>query len=132
MAKESKKERSSKPKNKQLTEQLEERWVGSRTEVFSRILAKESEIRAKTIEERKKAERMIEDAKGKAGEIKRTAIMEEVGKDFYESEITKAKNEAKEIEASVGAEVEKIRASGTANVDKAVDYIVGRVLPGDS
>ena len=41
MAKESKKERSSKPNKKQLTEQLEERWVGSRTEVFSRILAKE-------------------------------------------------------------------------------------------
>ncbi len=110
MTKESKKERSSKPKKKQLTEQLEERWVGSRTEVFSRIIAKESEIRAKTIEERKKAERMIEDAKGKAGEIKRTAIMEEAGKDFYESEIAKAKREADQTEASVGAEVEKIRA----------------------
>ncbi len=132
MVKESKKERSSKPKKKQLTEQFEERWVGSRTEVFSRILAKESEIRAKTIDEKKKADRMIEDAKGKAGEIKRTAIMGEVGKDFYESEIAKAKDEAKEIKSSVDAEVEKIKTSGTANIDKAVDFIVGSVLPGNS
>ena len=129
MADEAPKEKSSKQKKKQLTEQLEERWVGSRTEVFSRILAKESEIRTKTQEERKKADRRVEDAKGKAGEIKRKATLEEVGRDLYEAEMAKARKEAEKIEASVGTEAEKIKEDGIKNLEKAVDLIVKSVIP---
>ncbi len=117
---------------KQLTEQLEERWVGSRTEVFSTIISKESEMRSKVAEERRKAERMVEDARGKAGETKRVAILEEVGKDLYEAEMAKAKQEAAGIADSVQAEVERIRQEGTANLDKAVRFIIDRVLAVES
>jgi vacuolar-type H+-ATPase subunit H len=117
---------------KQLSKQLEEKWVGSRTEVFSRILSKESEIRTKTIEERRKADRMIEDAKGKAGEIKRLAILEEVGKDHYEKEMAEAEQEVAEIRTSVEPEVDRIKEVGAANLDSAVSFIISRILPGDA
>ena len=124
------KARKKKKEEKHLSDQLEERFVGARTEVFSRISAKEVEIRSKTSEERTKADRLIEDAKGQAAAIKRKATLEEIGKDVYARIIAAAREEVAEIEESTAKEVTAVEKIGESNLDKAVDFIIGAVIAG--
>lgn len=128
--KEEKKARRKK-EGRHLSDQLEEKYVGARTEVFSRITAKEAEIRSKTSAERVKADRMVEDAKGQAAAIKRKATLEEIGKDVYAKIIARAHEEVGEIELSTVKETEAVRKSGEANLEKAVDFIVQAVVISD-
>jgi hypothetical protein len=124
-----KKERKKRKKEeKHFSRQLEEKWVGTRTEVFARIQAKEAEIRKKTQEERLKADRIIEDAKGEAAAIKRKATLEEIGKEEYERIIEAARKEAEEIEKSTAREVAAVEKEGGGNLEKAVEFIVHAVL----
>ncbi len=117
-----------KPKKKpQLSKQLEDKWVGSRSEAFTRIVAKETEIRSKTGEEKRKSERMIEDAKGKAATIKREALMEEVGREEYQQEIEGARQEVERIRLDSEREAERVREEGMKNLDKALDFILGSI-----
>jgi len=129
------KEKAKKPKirkkrkeDKHLSDQLEEKFVGARTEVFSRISAKEVEIRSKTSAERAKADRLIEDAKGQAAAAKRKATMEEIGKDAYAKIIAAAQEEVSEIEASTVKEIAAVEKTGERNLEKAVDFIVQAVI----
>jgi hypothetical protein len=121
------KEKRSKKEKGQISKQLEEKWIGSRSEVFSRIIAKETEIRAKTSDERRKADRMIEDAKGKAAAIKRKAVMEEIGKSYYERELESARQQVEEIERSAEAEARKIKEESSAKIEEAVKFIIEAV-----
>ncbi len=122
------KARGRRKERKHLTEQLEEKYVGSTTEIFSRISAKESEIRAKVNAERTRAERLIEDAKGEAAAIKRKATLEEIGSDTYQKIIAAAREEVAELEKSTAREVEEVQKSGEKNLRIAVDFIVESVI----
>lgn len=114
--------------DKHISDQLEEKYVGARTEVFSRISAKEVEIRTKTSSERTKADRLIEDAKGQAAAIKRKATLEEIGKDVYAKIIATAHEEVGDIENATAKEKAGIEKTGEKNLEKAVDFIVGAVI----
>lgn len=107
-----------------VSDQLEEKYIGGRTEVFSRITAKEAEIRSKTSAERSKADRLVEDAKGQAGAIKRKATLEEIGKDVHAKMIADAQAEVGEIEVSTAKEIESVKQDGDRNLETAVDFIV--------
>jgi hypothetical protein len=111
-----------------LSDQLEQKFVGARTEVFSRITAKEAEIRSKTSAERGKAERLIEDAKGQAAATKRKATLEEIGKDAYAKIIASAREEVQRIEESTAKEIVSVEQMGERNLEKAVDFICRAVL----
>lgn len=111
-----------------LSDQLEQKFVGARTEVFSRISAKEAEIRSKTSAERVKADRLIEDAKGQAAAAKRKATLEEIGKDVYAKMMADAHEEVSEIEASTAKEVAEVEKTGERNLSKAVDFIYESVI----
>jgi hypothetical protein len=113
---------------KHLSDQLEEKFVGTRTEVFSRISAKEVEIRTKTSAERTKADRLIEDSKGQAAALKRKAILEEIGKDVHARIVAAAHEEVGEIEKSTAGEIVEVEKTGTNNLEKAVDFIVEAAL----
>lgn len=113
-----------KKEEKYLSDQLEEKYVGTRTEVFSRISAKEVEIRSKTNEERAKADRLIEDTKGQAAAAKRKATLEEIGKDVYAKIIADAQMEVGDIENATAKEIVNIEKTGKKNLDKAVEFIV--------
>ncbi len=120
--------RGGKRKHRHIAEQLEEKFVGSRSEVFSRISAKESEIRAKVSAERARAERLIEDAKGEAAAIKRKATLEELGKDTYQKIIAAAQEEARAIEESAAREISAVERRGEENLSRAVAFIVEAVI----
>jgi hypothetical protein len=115
---------------KHISDQLEEKFVGARTEVFSRISAKEVEIRTKTSSERTKADRLIEDAKGQAAAIKRKATLEEIGKDVHAKIIAAAHEEVGEIENATAKEITEVERIGEKNLDRAVDFIVNAVISG--
>jgi len=117
-----------KRKHRQIAEQLEEKFVGSRTEVFSRISAKEAEIRAKVNAERARAERLIEDAKGEAAAIKRKATLEELGQDTYQKIIAAAQEEVRAIEESTAREISAVERRGEENLSRAVEFIVEAVI----
>jgi hypothetical protein len=120
-------EKKPEKKKQQLSAQLEDKWVGSRSEAFTRIVAKETEIRSKTGEEKRKSERMIEDAKGKAATIRREALMKEIGMDEYRQEIDNAKKEIEEIKIAAEKEAERVKEEGLKNLDKALDFIIGSI-----
>ena len=122
------KTRKSKKEDKYLADQLEEKYVGTRTEVFSRISAKEAEIRTKTNEERAKADRLIEDAKGQAAAAKRKATLEELGKDVHAKIIADAQMEVGNIENDTAKEITSIEKTGEKNLDRAVEFIVDAVI----
>ena len=122
------KTRKSKKEDKYLADQLEEKYVGTRTEVFSRISAKEAEIRTKTNEERAKADRLIEDAKGQAAAAKRKATLEELGKDVHAKIIADAQMEVGNIENNTAKEITSIEKTGEKNLDRAVEFIVDAVI----
>lgn len=122
------KTRGGRKKRKQIAEQLEEKFVGSKTEVFPRITAKEAEIRAKVNAERTKAERLIEDAKGEAAAIKRKAALEEIGKDTYQKIIAAAQEEVAAIEKSTAREISAVEELGEKNLSRAVEFIVEAVI----
>lgn len=111
-----------------IDDQLEQKFVGGRSEVFTRINSKESEIKKRLNEERRKDDRLIEDSRGKAGEIKRKAILEDIGNDLYEKEIEKARMEAGKIEQSSTAEIERIKKAAEKNMTKAKDMIINAVI----
>jgi len=113
---------------KHLSDQLEEKFVGARTEVFSRISAKEVEIRTKTSSERTKSDRLIEDAKGQAAALKRKATLEEIGKDVHAKIIAAAHEEVGEIENATVKEITEVERTGEKNLDKAVGFIVKAVM----
>jgi hypothetical protein len=123
-----KKEKSRGKEEKHLSDQLEEKFVGARTEVFSRISAKEIEIRTKTSNERTKADRLIEDAKGQASAIKRKATLEDIGKDVHTKIIAAAHEEVGEIENATAKEIAEVERTGDKNLDQAVDFIVNAVI----
>jgi hypothetical protein len=123
----SKKDRKKK-EGTHLSDQLEQKFVGARTEVFSRITAKEAEIRSKTSAERAKADRLIEDAKGQAAAAKRKATLEEIGKDAHAKIIADAREEVTRIEESTAREVSTVEATGENNLRKAVDFICESVV----
>jgi hypothetical protein len=123
-----KKEKSRGKEEKHLSDQLEEKFVGARTEVFSRISAKEIEIRTKTSNERTKADRLIEDAKGQASAIKRKATLEDIGKDVHAKIIAAAHEEVGEIENATAKEIAEVERTGDKNLDQAVDFIVNAVI----
>ena len=129
-AKEGKGARRKRKEERHLTDQLEDKYIGTRTEAFSRITAKEAEIRSKTSAERAKADRMIEDAKGQAAAIKRKATLEEIGKEVFAKIIAQAHEEVGEIELSTVKETEAVKKSGEVNLEKAVDFIVQAVIKG--
>jgi flagellar biosynthesis/type III secretory pathway protein FliH len=116
------------PKEKHISEILEEKWVGTRSEIFALIQAKEAEIRKKTNQERSRAERIIEDAKGEAAAIKRKATLEDIGRDVYDRIIASAREEAEKLERSTAEEVERVKKEGERNLPKAVDFIVESVI----
>lgn len=122
------KARGGKRKHRQIAEQLEEKFVGSRTEVFSRISAKEAEIRAKVNAERARAERLIEDAKGEAAAIKRKATLEELGQDTYQKIIAAAQEEVKAVGESTAREISAVERRGEENLSRAVEFIVEAVI----
>lgn len=123
-----KKEKSRGKEDKHISDQLEEKFVGARTEVFSRISAKEIEIRTKTSNERTKADRLIEDAKGQAAAIKRKATLEEIGKDVHAKIIAAAHEEVGEIENATAKEITEVERIGEKNLQVAVDFIVKAVI----
>lgn len=114
--------------DKHISDQLEEKFVGARTEVFSRISAKEVEIRTKTSNERAKADRLIEDAKGQAAAAKRKATLEEIGKDAHAKIIAAAHEEVSEIENNTAKEIDEVERLGEKNLGQAVDFIVEAVV----
>jgi hypothetical protein len=122
-----KKEKKPDKNKQQFSQQLEEKWVGSRSGAFTRIVAKETEIRSKTGEEKRKSERMIEDAKGKAATIRREALMEEVGREEYRQEIDQARKEVEDIGIAAEKESGRVREEGLKNLDKALEFIIGSV-----
>jgi len=122
-----KKEKRRGKEEKHISDQLEEKFVGARTEVFSRISAKEIEIRTKTSNERTKADRLIEDAKGQAAAIKRKATLEEIGKDVHAKIIAAAHEEVGEIENATAKEITEVERIGEKNLQLAVDFIVKAV-----
>jgi len=128
--KKEKTEKTPKRKNedRHISDQLEEKFVGARTEVFSRISAKEVEIRTKTSAERTKADRLIEDAKGQAAALKRKATLEEIGKDVHAKIIAAAHEEVGEIENATVKEIAEVERTGERNLDQAVDLIVEAVI----
>ncbi|MDD3717457.1 MAG: hypothetical protein PHP28_02190 [Actinomycetota bacterium] len=113
---------------KHISDQLEEKFVGAKTEVFSRISAKEVEIRTKTSNERIRGDRLIEDAKGQAAAIKRKATLEEIGKDAYAKMIAAAHEEIGEIENATAKEIAEVERVGEKNLDQAVDFIVSAIF----
>jgi len=113
---------------KHLSDQLEEKYIGTTTEVFSRISAKESEIRSKVSAERARAERLVEDAKGEAAALKRKATLEDIGRGAYDEIIAEARAEIENIERTTAVEISQVEKTGTANLDKAVNLIVNAVL----
>jgi len=122
-----KKDKNKGKEEKHISDQLEEKFVGARTEVFSRISAKEVEIRTKTSNERTKADRLIEDAKGQAAAIKRKATLEEIGKDVHAKIVAAAHEEVGEVENTTAKEIAEVERTGEKNLDKAVDFIVKAV-----
>ena len=116
---------------KHISDQLEEKFVGARTEVFSRISAKEVEIRNKTSNERTKSDRLIEDAKGQAAAIKRKATLEEIGKDVHAKIIAAAHEEVGETENATAKEIAEVERIGEKNLEDAVDFIVMSVIGSD-
>ena len=128
--KKEKTEKTPKRKNedRHISDQLEEKFVGARTEVFSRISAKEVEIRTKTSAERTKADRLIEDAKGQAAALKRKATLEEIGKDVHTKIIAAAHEEVGEIENATVKEIAEVERTGERNLDQAVDLIIEAVI----
>ncbi len=123
-----KKEKIRGKEDRHISDQLEEKFVGARTEVFSRISAKEIEIRSKTNSERERADRLIEDAKGQAAAAKRKATLEEIGKDVYAKMIAAAREEVGEIENATAKEIAEVERIGEKNLEKAVDFIVNAVI----
>lgn len=121
-----------KKEERHISDQLEEKFVGARTEVFSRISAKEVEIRTKTSNERTKSDRLIEDAKGQAAAIKRKATLEEIGKDVHAKIIAAAHEEVGEIDNATAKETAEVEKSGEKNLGKAVDFIVHAILTAES
>jgi len=117
-----------KKEDRHISDQLEEKFVGARTEVFSRISAKEVEIRTKTSAERTKADRLIEDAKGQAAALKRKATLEEIGKDVHAKIIAAAHEEVGEIENATVKEIAEVERTGERNLDQAVDLIIEAVI----
>ncbi len=113
---------------KHLTDQLEEKYIGTATEVFSRISAKESEIRSKVSAERARAERLIEDAKGEAAALRRKATLEDIGRDAYDRIIAEARAEIENIERSTAEEISQVEKTGAARLEQAVELIVNAVL----
>jgi hypothetical protein len=111
-----------------LSDQLEDKWLGSRADVLERISIKEAEIRSRTSEEKERADRLIEDTKGQAASIKREATFEEVGKDIYEKIIAASREDAGKIETSTAQEIAAVKETGRRNLDKAVDFIVEAVI----
>ena len=126
-----KKEKDRGKEERHISDQLEEKFVGARTEVFSRISAKEIEIRTKTSNERTKADRLIEDAKGQAAAIKRKATLEEIGKDVHAKMIAAAHEEVGEIENDTAKQITEVERDGDKNLSTAVDFIVAAVIGSD-
>ena len=114
--------------DKQIADQLEEKFVGAKTEVLSRISAKEVEIRTKTSDERARADRLIEDAKGEAAAIKRKATLEEIGKEAHARIIAAAEKEVGEIEGDTAKDIAAVEKIGEEHLDQAADYIVQAVV----
>jgi hypothetical protein len=127
-AEKTKGKRKRRKKEKHLSDQLESKWLGSRADVLERISIKEAEIRSRTKEEKEKADRLIEDAKGEAASIKREATFVEAGEDVYEEIVAASKENAGEIEDSTAQEIAAVRETGRRNLDKAVDFIVKAVI----
>ena len=117
-----------KKKGKHLSDQLEEKYIGTATEVFSRIKTKENEIRSKVSAERARAERLIEDAKGEAAALKRKATLEDIGREAYDRIIEEARAEIANIEKATAEEISRVEKTGAANLEKAVGLIVDAVL----
>jgi len=126
-AEKGKDKRKRRKKEKHITDHLEKKWIGAKTETFSRITAKEAEIRSKISEEKAKAERQIEDAKGEAAAIKRNATFEEIGNDVRRGIIAAADEDGEGIEASTAQEIAEVEKTGERNLDKAVDFIIETV-----
>ena len=127
-AEKTRRKRKRKKLDRSITDHLEQKWIGAKTDAFSRITAKEAEICSKTNKEKEKADRLIEDAKGQAASIKREATFEEVGKDTYDKIITSANEDAEVIENSTAQEIAVIGKIGERNLNKAVDFIIETVV----
>ncbi len=127
-SKRSARRRAKRREGKHISDQLEEKFVGAKTEVFSRISAKEVEIRTKTSSERVRADRLIEDAKGQAAAVKRKATLEEIGKSTHARIIAAAAEEVGEIEKGTVKGIADVEKVGEKNLDRAADYIVEAVV----
>ena len=127
-AEKTKGKRKRRKKKERISDQLESKWLGSRADVLERISIKEAEIHSRTKEEKERADRLIEDAKGEAASIKREATFSEAGEDVYEKIIAASKEDAGEIEDSTAQEIAAVRETGRRNLDRAVDFIVQAVI----
>ena len=127
-ARKAEKPRGGKKEGKHLSDQLEEKYIGTATEVFSRIRAKESEIRSKVSAERARAERLIEDAKGEAAALKRKATLEDIGRDAHDRIIAETRAEIENTEKNTAEEISRVEKTGAARLEEAVELIVNAVL----
>lgn len=97
---------------------------------IEQILCKEEEIRERMERAEKDAQRMIEEAKFKANDIKKQALRKDIGKEIREREIASATEQGEEAAAKIVTRVESIKSDAMTHIDNAADIILGKVLPG--
>lgn len=93
------------------------------------ILSKEDDIQRRVKSAETESGGMVEKAKLEASMIKRDAAAAEVGTDLKESELAKAREEARRLVEEIGRQADEIRRKGNARLDEVVDVVLKSVLP---
>ncbi len=104
---------------------------GHTSSLLVQIRQKELEISGKVLEAKKQAESVLADARKKAAIVVQKADEEGLKEahKYYESQMSEAKEQAKEIEVSTAAKVSEIEKLADDRLQEAVTYIVNMITP---
>ncbi len=95
------------------------------------VREKELEIRSKIMESQRKAEEIVAEARRKAAAIKDKALVEgpKEAQEYADAELKKIEEEAAKIRTSAASEIGTIKEAGARDFEKAVNKIVGLLIP---
>lgn len=121
-------EESSKRRLKELKTDKETFKEG--TSPLQMIREKELEISGKVLKAKKKAEKIVADARRKAADIidKADATAVKEAEKFKVDEIRRSKEEAKKIKESVKKDIDEVQKKAKKNFNEAVEFVRGTVI----
>lgn len=112
-------------------DKLKSQEVFAKTSSIQAIKAKEKEIAQEIAKAETEAQALLAEVKAKVGDIRDMATDEgeAAGKEFYETTIREAEEEAARLKKEAESEVAQVEKLAAMNMDKAVTQVVDSVLP---